>query len=102
QRAAAHRFNQRGMRAADLGGVYVSETVRFQLAVSVAIDGAWYDDPEITRIANLRDVVLRIGRIADERQLDRRCHALERLPHFERMVLRLHAAHIQEVAAGFE
>src|ERR1035438_4342758 len=102
QRAAAHSFNQGGMRAADFGGVNVGEAVRFQLAVSFAIDGARYDDAGIACVAYLRDVALRVRRIADEGQLERRLNMFERLPHCERMVLRLHAAHIQEVAAGLQ
>ena len=53
-------------------------------------------------VAHLANVVLRVRRVADQRQFQIAWQRFERLAHFERMILRLHAADVEEIAAGLE
>ena len=102
QRATPHGLDQRRMRAAHGGGVDVGKAVRAQLAIARAVDRAGDDHAGIARVAHAGDVVPGIGGVAHQHQLEPGLHALECFAHFERVVLRLQAADVEEVAARLE
>ena len=102
ERAAAHGLDQRRVRPADFGGVDVCERVGLQLVVTVSVNGAGHHDARVARLADAGDVGLGVGGIANQREFHVRFEGLEGLAHQQRVVFRLHAAHIEEVASGFE
>ena len=70
------------MGAAHFRGVDVSETMGAELAISFAINRARDHHPRVGGIADAANIVVRIGRVAHQHELQRGVHGLERLPHF--------------------
>src|SRR5207253_1156711 len=91
KRTATHGFDQRGVSAADFGGVYVRKTVRAQFLITAPVDCTRHDDARIAGGAYLADIILGIRRVSDERELEVRIDRLKGLPHVQWMILRLHA-----------
>src|SRR5262249_10938900 len=90
------------MRPADLGCVNVSEAVRSELMITLSINRPWHHDTGVGCVPHLPDVVPRVGRIADQRKSKVSAKLYETAAPFERVVPRLHPAHIQKMAARLE
>src|ERR1035441_6742590 len=90
------------MRPAHLRRMNVSEAVRAELAISGAVDRARHDDARGAGVAHSADVVLGVRGVADERQFHRSIHLFEGLAHFERMILGLQAAYVEEIPARLQ
>src|SRR5262249_40532692 len=76
----------------------VGKAMRAKFLVTAAVDRSGRHDARIRRIAHLADVVVRIGRVAYQRQAQIRADPLEALAYQQRVVLGLHAADVEEVA----
>lgn len=102
--AVAHRFEERGVRAADFRGVDVAISVLLQRAVGVAEDETREDDATVASRARaqLFDVLVRVGRIADDDELVRSAHALEGFYDEPRVVLRFKARDVEHVAVRLD
>src|ERR1017187_5834007 len=87
------------MRPAHLRRMNVGEAVRAELAISGAVDRTRHDDARVAGVANPADIVLGVGGVADERQFHRRHHLFESLAYFQRTILRLQAAYVEEIPA---
>jgi hypothetical protein len=72
--------------------------MRAKLAIPFSIDRSGHDNAPIGGIAHLPDIVGRIRSVADERQPEVGPYLLETLTHQERIILRLHPAHIKKIA----
>ena len=97
--AVAHRLDERRVRAADLRGVDVAVSVLLQGTVGVAEDEAREDDAAVAarERAQAADVLVRVGRVADDQKLVRRPHAPERLDDHRRVVFGFEARDVEHV-----
>jgi len=94
------------MRAADLGRRAEQVGVALKLPVATPEHVPREDDPGVGAAPDLADVVIGLGRTADDHQLHpggpRAIDAAERVDQHVWVVLGLQAADEQDVAAGFE
>ena len=97
QSTATHLFDQRGMRSADFGRLDVGEAMRPELTIAEPINRAGYYDAWVLGIAHFANVFLSMWGIANQRQLHICFQLFESLPNFQRLILRLKAANVQEV-----
>ena len=70
--------------------------------IAMTIDRPWQHDARILRIAHLGDVGSGVGRVADQRQPQRRVHPLKGAAHHQRIILRLKPRHIKEITPALE
>ena len=90
------------MSASDLRRVDISEAMRPELAITLAVNRSGNDHTRIAGVAHLADVILRVGGISDQRELHIGLHCLEGLAHQQRVVLRLQPADVEKVLVLIE